>query len=72
MYSVIHGGVNKELRTKSIEILTKLAFDGHAVGGSVGQNRQEMIQLLEFIMPMLSETKKPIHLLGKKNFQVHH
>ncbi len=32
MYSVIHGGVDVELRTKSVEYLTSLPFDGYAIG----------------------------------------
>ena len=35
MYSVIHGGLDKEQRTKSVEYLTSLPFDGYAIGGSL-------------------------------------
>jgi queuine tRNA-ribosyltransferase len=63
MYSVIHGGINKELRKESCEVLTKLPFDGHAIGGSMGKNRQEMVEMLSFMMPLLP-SDKPNHLLG--------
>jgi queuine tRNA-ribosyltransferase len=63
MYSVIHGGINKELRKESCEVLTKLPFDGHAIGGSMGKNREEMVEMLKFMMPLLP-TDKPNHLLG--------
>ncbi len=63
MYSVIHGGINKELRKESCEVLTKLPFDGHAIGGSMGKNREEMIDMLTYVMPLLPEDK-PNHLLG--------
>ncbi len=63
IYSVIHGGINKELRKESCEFLTKLPFDGHAIGGSMGKNRAEMIEMLQFMMPLLPEDK-PNHLLG--------
>jgi len=35
-------------------------------GGSIGRNRQEMISLLEWLVPMmkLKIDEKPIHLLG--------
>src|SRR5438445_5842455 len=39
MYSVIHGGIDKDLRKESCEYLTSLPFDGHAIGGSMGKNR---------------------------------
>jgi len=63
MYSVIHGGINKDLRKESCEFLTKLPFDGHAIGGSMGKNRAEMVEMLQFMMPHLPEDK-PNHLLG--------
>ncbi|MCK4651240.1 tRNA-guanosine(34) transglycosylase [Candidatus Babeliales bacterium] len=63
LYSVIHGGVDKELRKKSCEYLKTLPFDGFAIGGSVGKDRQEMLQMLKFLMPILPENK-PNHLLG--------
>jgi queuine tRNA-ribosyltransferase len=63
MYSVIHGGINKDLRKQSCEFLTQLPFDGHAIGGSMGKNRAEMIDMLTAMMPLLPEDK-PNHLLG--------
>lgn len=63
IYSVIHGGINKDLRKESCEYLTSLPFDGHAIGGSMGKNREEMIEMLSFLMPHLPQDK-PNHLLG--------
>ncbi len=63
MYSVIHGGIDPELRKKSCEYLATLPFDGHAIGGSLGKNRDEMIIMLKTLMPLLPE-EKPNHLLG--------
>jgi queuine tRNA-ribosyltransferase len=63
IFSVIHGGTDKELRKKSIEILEKLPFDGHTIGGSIGKDRNDMLQLLEFMVPLIP-SNKPIHLLG--------
>jgi len=63
MYAVIHGGVDFSLRKESCDVLTKLPFDGFAIGGSVGKSKPEMNALLEFTMPFLPEDK-PNHLLG--------
>ncbi|MBP9765319.1 tRNA-guanosine(34) transglycosylase [Candidatus Babeliales bacterium] len=63
MYAVIHGGIIPEFRTESCKILGQMAFDGYAIGGSVGKNRQEMIDMLTYTVPMLPEDK-PNHLLG--------
>lgn len=63
MYAVIHGGINPEMRKESCKVLTKMAFDGFAIGGSVGKNREEMIEMLSYTLPNLPEDK-PNHLLG--------
>jgi queuine tRNA-ribosyltransferase len=63
MYAVIHGGINPELRKESCAFLTNLAFDGFAIGGSMGKNKEEMHTLLSFTLPLLPE-EKPNHLLG--------
>ena len=37
IFCVVHGGTDVELRTKSLEYLTKLPWDGYAIGGSLGK-----------------------------------
>ncbi|GMH81934.1 hypothetical protein TrVE_jg7737 [Triparma verrucosa] len=71
IYGVVHGGVSKEIRSQSLEYLSGLPFDGFAVGGSLGGNREEMKEMLEYVMGeyrVIEETKfgrsKPVHLLG--------
>ncbi len=63
LYAVIHGGTDKALRTRSCAILRNLAFDGFAIGGSVGKNREEMFEVLNYTVPELP-LDKPRHLLG--------
>lgn len=63
MYAVIHGGVDKELRQKSCNYLSSLPFDGFAIGGSVGKNKNEMHEMLSHLMPHLPKDH-PNHLLG--------
>ena len=67
MYCVVHGGVDVELRTESVDYLTSLPFDGYAIGGSLGKNSDELLNLLDWMMPMFEEghrKNKPRHLLG--------
>jgi len=67
MYCVVHGGMDVELRTKSVKYLTSLPFDGYAIGGSLGNGREELKQLLSWLMPMFDKVgrrDKPRHLLG--------
>lgn len=63
IYAVIHGGIDPTLRKASCAFLTALPFDGYAIGGSVGKNKKEMVELLSFTMPKLPK-EKPTHLLG--------
>jgi len=63
MYAVIHGGLDKDLRAASAEYLSRLDFDGFAIGGSLGKTKQEMVELLSFVVPLLPR-EKPNHLLG--------
>lgn len=63
MYAVIHGGIDPELRKESCTFLRNLPFDGYAIGGSVGKNKEEMHTLLMETLPQLPEDK-PNHLLG--------
>ncbi len=63
MYAVIHGGIDPVLRKKSCDFLTQLPFDGFAIGGSMGKNKQEMYALLSATLPRLP-VDKPNHLLG--------
>jgi queuine tRNA-ribosyltransferase len=36
----------------SVEYLSRLPFDGYAVGGSMGKDREELGELLQFVMPL--------------------
>ena len=67
MYCVVHGGVDKDLRAKSVDYLTSLPFDGYAIGGALGDGREELKELLTWMMPRFEigdRKSKPRHLLG--------
>lgn len=63
MYAVIHGGVDFELRKESAKYLREQEFDGFAIGGSLGKELPEMVQMLKNLMPELPN-ERPNHLLG--------
>lgn len=63
MYAVVHGGVDKELRTLSCATLSAMPFDGYAIGGSLGKSREQMVEMLSYTVPLLP-AYKPNHLLG--------
>jgi queuine tRNA-ribosyltransferase len=37
IFCVVHGGTDVALRTRSLEYLTSLPWDGYAIGGSLGE-----------------------------------
>jgi queuine tRNA-ribosyltransferase len=63
MYGVVHGGVEDALRSESLKTLLDLGFDGLAVGGSLGKERSQMVEMLSKLMPQ-APAELPVHLLG--------
>jgi queuine tRNA-ribosyltransferase len=64
LFGIIQGGLNKELRIKSLEDLEKIGFDGYAIGGlAVGESKEEMYQVLDYLSPFMPGDK-PRYLMG--------
>ena len=64
LYGIIQGGVYPDLRKQGVEGLLNLGFDGFAVGGlSVGEPQEEMLKVLEAVVPLIPENK-PRYLMG--------
>ena len=64
VFAIIQGGTEKDLRTRHVEELCGLDFDGFAVGGlSVGESIPEMYDTLAHTAPQLP-MNKPRYLMG--------
>jgi len=63
MYAVIHGGTDLKLRQQSCEILREHAFDGFAIGGSLGCDHAQLFQTVAATTQYIPDDK-PVHLLG--------
>ena len=64
LFGVVQGGLDIELRKKSLDIIQKSEVDGIAIGGlSVGETREEMATVLEALAP-LYDSSRPRFLLG--------
>jgi queuine tRNA-ribosyltransferase len=64
VFGIAQGGLDPELRTRSIDELTPLEFDGYALGGlSVGEPRPEMLETLGWAAPLLP-AEKPRYFMG--------
>ena len=65
LFGVVQGGLDKELRKKSLEIVQNLSVGGIAIGGlSVGETREEMYEMFEFLAPLFDDSNRPRFLLG--------
>lgn len=60
---IIQGGHWQDLRIKSAKYISSLDFDSYAIGGSLGKSKQDMHNVLEWVIPHLPDNK-PRHLLG--------
>ncbi|HOX27960.1 MAG TPA: tRNA guanosine(34) transglycosylase Tgt [bacterium] len=61
---IVQGGVFPELRRRSAEEITALGCDATAIGGlSVGEERNAMLDTVEFTAPLLP-ADKPRYLMG--------
>lgn len=64
LFGVVQGGLDKELRKKSLEMVQATSVDGIAIGGlSVGESRAEMHEMLEYLAPFY-DPARPHFLLG--------
>jgi len=65
LFGVVQGGLDKDLRKKSLDIVQKSSVGGIAIGGlSVGESREEMHEMLEFLAPLYDNSTRPRFLLG--------
>jgi queuine tRNA-ribosyltransferase len=63
LYGITQGGVYPDLRKISADFVNSLPFFGHAVGGSLGANKDQMAEVVEMAMEPL-DPSRPVHLLG--------
>ena len=64
IFAIIQGGMFKDLRKESTEILTNMNFDGYAVGGlAVGEGQEKMLEILDYTTPLMPKDK-PRYLMG--------
>ncbi len=64
LFGIVQGGMYEAFRHESADGLTKLGFDGYAIGGlSVGEPMEERNTVLDFTIPELP-ADKPRYLMG--------
>ena len=64
LFGIVQGGMHESLRMRSLDGLCEIGFDGLAIGGlSVGEPKEEMIRVLDFLPPQMP-ADKPRYLMG--------
>ncbi len=63
LYGIVQGGVHEDLRTESAERISAAPVDGIAVGGSLGQEKEQMHEVVSWALRP-TPPAKPRHLLG--------
>ena len=64
LFGIVQGGMHEALREESIDELTRIGFDGYALGGlAVGEPKEERRRVLAHIVPRMPATQ-PRYLMG--------
>ena len=66
LFAIVQGGIYEDLRDQSLNELSVMdeGFSGYAIGGlAVGEPREDMYRILDYITPKLPENK-PRYLMG--------
>ena len=64
LFGIVQGGMFQDLRKQSAEEITKISFDGYAIGGlSVGEDKVLMYEMVDAAIPYLPDDK-PRYLMG--------
>jgi queuine tRNA-ribosyltransferase len=66
VYGIVQGGVEFDLRTESAEIVSASGCAGIAIGGSLGQDKAQMHEVVGWTTEVLDRValQRPRHLLG--------
>ncbi len=66
VYGIVQGGVDQDLRVESAATVAASACDGIAIGGSLGQDKAQMYQVVAWSTSELERLvpERPRHLLG--------
>lgn len=63
LFAIVQGGAYEDLRKEAAKIIGSKDVPGFGIGGSLGKTKEDMYEILKWIMPLLPE-EKPRHLLG--------
>lgn len=63
LFGIIQGGAYEDLRNESAEFISSLPFNGIGIGGSLGDTKNDMYKILDWLKEK-TPPEPPKHLLG--------
>ena len=63
LYGILQGGAYQDLRERAVKFMTRLPWDAIAIGGSLGETKEDFHRVLDWTTPHLP-SRWPRHLLG--------
>lgn len=64
LFGIVQGGMDQDLRRRSVDQLLEIGFEGYALGGlSVGEETSLMYDMMEYSLPLLPSTA-PRYVMG--------
>jgi queuine tRNA-ribosyltransferase len=63
VYGIVQGGTHEDLRVESAQTIAASACEGIAIGGSLGADKPQMYEVVDWTTAVLPEDR-PRHLLG--------
>jgi len=64
LYGIVQGGVHEDLRAESSAYVSGAGVDGVAIGGSLGQEKEQMREVVGWAAAGIGRDDVPVHLLG--------
>ncbi|HVW17577.1 MAG TPA: tRNA guanosine(34) transglycosylase Tgt [Solirubrobacteraceae bacterium] len=64
VYGIVQGGVHEDLRVESTQAVASRPVPGIAIGGSLGEHKQQMYEVVGWATAALGDDPRPRHLLG--------
>lgn len=64
VYGISQGGVYEDLRVESTQAVAARPVDGIAIGGSLGADKPQMYEVVEWAVRAIADDDRPRHLLG--------
>ncbi len=64
IYGIVQGGVYEDLRVESAEAVAARGVDGIAIGGSLGDHKEQMYEVVGWATRAIDDDARPRHLLG--------